>query len=47
MSEELLSDVGLEEVCINLEIQGKWVSNDIYSGLSATPWVSLQGVEGV
>ena len=47
MSEELLSDVGLGEVCINLEIQGKWVSNDIYSGLSATPWVSLQGVEGV
>ena len=47
MSEELLSDVGLGEVCINLEIQGKWVSNDIYSGLCTTPWVSLQGVEGV
>ena len=47
MSEELLSDVGLGEVRVNLEIQGKWVSNDIYSGLSATPWVSLQGVEGV
>ena len=47
MSEELLSDVGLGEVRINLEIQGKWVSNDIYSGLCATPWVSLQGVEGV
>ena len=41
MSEELLSDVGLGEVRINLEIQGKWVSNDIYSQGSAPPPGSL------
>ena len=41
MSEELLSDVGLGEVCISLEIQGKWVSNDIYSQGSAPPPGSL------
>ena len=41
MSEELLSDVGLGEVRFNLEIQGKWVSNDICSQGSAPPPGSL------